>query len=171
MLDENDFHRVYEEQADFVFNLSRRLAKTKNDAEDLFQESFLKAYRFFPKFRGGSIRGWLRKIVVTTNISAHRGLKNKPLVALEDHEGWKDALVDPSAGPEELTQQREKQQVLQRALGELSEEARTVIVLREVEGLNYEEISQVLDVPKGTVRSRLARAREALRQILEKQDG
>jgi RNA polymerase sigma-70 factor (ECF subfamily) len=165
-----DFDTIYEEQANYVYSLSRRLSKTRSDAEDLFQEAFLKAYRFLPKFRGGSIKGWLRRIVVNTNISTHRGLKNQPTVALDEKPGWKESIADESAGPDEVAMRTDTKQRLQEALGELTEDARTVLVLREVEGLDYQEIADVLEIPKGTVRSRLARAREAFRVVLEGRD-
>lgn len=162
-----EFDKLYEEQADFVYNLSRRLSKTRSDAEDLFQDTFLKAYRFLPKFRGGSVKSWLRKIAVTTNISRHRGLKNQPTVAMDAHEGWKDSLPDQSEGPVEQAERGETREQIESALRQLSEDARTILVLREIEGLDYDELSTTLDIPKGTVRSRLARAREALRKVLE----
>lgn len=165
-----DFDTIYEEQADYVYSLSRRLSKTRSDAEDLFQEAFLKAYRFLPKFRGGSVKGWLRRIVINTNISAHRGLKNQPTVALDENPGWKESIADESAGPEQLAEISDSGRRLQNALEELTQDARRVLVLREIEGLNYQEIADVLDVPKGTVRSRLARAREALRVVLEERN-
>ena len=165
-----DFETIYEEQANYVYSLSRRLSKTRSDAEDLFQEAFLKAYRFLPKFRGGSVKSWLRKIVVNTNISNHRGLKNQPVLPLDEKPGWKESIPDESAGPEEVAEQTEGNRRMQEALAELTEDARAVLVLREIEGLNYQEISEVLEVPKGTVRSRLARAREALRVVLEGRD-
>lgn len=166
-----DFDSIYEEQADYVYSLSCRLSRTRSDAEDLFQESFLKAYRFLPKFRGGSIKSWLRRIVITTNISSHRGLKNKPAVPLDEKPGWKESIPDESAGPERVAVQTDTARQLEEALGELTEDARTVLVLREIEGLDYQEIADALEVPKGTVRSRLARAREALRIVLEARDG
>jgi RNA polymerase sigma-70 factor, ECF subfamily len=166
-----DFDTIYEEQADYVYSLSRRLSKTRSDAEDLFQEAFLKAYRFLPKFRGGSVKGWLRRIVINTNISSHRGLKNQPTLPLDEKPGWKESIPDDSAGPQKIAEQTEAKQRLQDALAELTEDARTVLVLREIEGLNYSEISEALEVPKGTVRSRLARARESLRAVLEGRDG
>ena len=166
-----EFDSIYKEQADFVYSLSRRLSKTRSDAEDLFQESFLKAYRFFPKFRGGSVKSWLRRIVITTNISSHRGLKNKPSVALDEQPGWKESIPDESAGPEKLVEQADVTKRLEEALSELTDDARTILVLREIEGLDYQEIAEALEIPKGTVRSRLARAREALRVVLEARDG
>lgn len=165
-----DFDSIYEEQADYVYSLSRRVSKTRSDAEDLFQEAFLKAYRFLPRFRGGSVKSWLRRIVINTNISNHRGLKNQPTLPLDEKPGWKESVPDKSAGPEEMAEQADTTERLQDALAELTEDARTVLVLREIEGLNYQEIADLLEVPKGTVRSRLARAREALRQVLEARD-
>ncbi len=170
-LTDQDFDKVYDEQADYVYSLSRRLSKTNSDAEDLFQEAFLKAFRFFPKFRGGSLRGWLRKIVVTTNISRHRGKDKQPTVPFDQYEGWKESIPDDSAGPEQLAEERERRQQLQSALEQLGEDARRMIVLRELEGLDYNEIAETLEIPKGTVRSRLSRAREALRRVLEQADG
>jgi RNA polymerase sigma-70 factor (ECF subfamily) len=168
---DQEFDTIYEEQADYVYSLSRRLSKTRCDAEDLFQEAFLKAYRFLPKFRGGSVKSWLRRIVINTNISSHRGLKNQPTLPLDEKPGWKESIPDESAGPEEVAEQTDASNRLQDALAELTEDARKVLVLREIEGLNYQEIADVLEVPKGTVRSRLARAREALRVVLEGRDG
>ena len=169
--DQPQFDHVYEEQSNFVYNLARRLSKTQTDAEDLFQESFLKVLRFLPKFRGGSVRSWVRQIVVTTNISRYRGKKNQPQAALDEHEGWKESIPDESAGPETQAEQEEQKRELNEALERLNESAREILVLREMQGLSYDEIAELLEVPKGTVRSRLARAREALRVVLEGSDG
>lgn len=166
-----EFEEVYQEQADFVYSLSRRLSREATEADDLFQEVFLKVYRFLPKYQGGSLRGWLRRIAVTTYTSMKRGQKNQPMIALEDKPGWKENVPDPSAGPLELTERNQDKEVLEAALGCLTEDFRTIIILRELEDLDYSEISEVLDIPVGTVRSRLARARMALRKELEKSDG
>ncbi len=166
-----DFEDVYQEQADFVYSLSRRLSREATEADDLFQEVFLKVYRFLPKYQGGSLKGWLRRIAVTTYTSMKRGRKNQTLVALDDKPGWKESVPDPGAGPLELTEQKQDIESLETALRCLTEDFRTIIVLRELEELDYSEISQLLDIPVGTVRSRLARARVALRKELETSDG
>jgi len=90
---------------------------------------------------------------------------------MDAHEGWKESLPDTDAGPAEKTERRENKEELAEALAHLSEDARTVLILREIEGMDYSEISETLGIPKGTVRSRLARAREALRKILEARVG
>ena len=162
-----DFEEVYEEQADFVYSLSRRLSRGNSDAEDLFQEVFLRVHRFLPKFQGGSVRGWLRRIVVNTNASMKRGKKNQNLAHLDETPGWKDSIADSAETPAELAERASTRQGLEAALAELSEDFRTILILREVEDLDYSEIAEVLNVPVGTVRSRLARARMALRKQLE----
>lgn len=162
-----DFQEVYEEQADFVYSLSRRLSRGPADAEDLFQEVFLRVHRFLPKYQGGSVRGWLRRIVVNTNFSMKRGKKNQTMAHLDDNPGWKENIPDTSVGPSELAERSDSQKILEQALAKLSDDFRTILILREVEDLDYTEIAEVLDVPIGTVRSRLARARAALRKQLE----
>ena len=166
-----EFEDVYQEQADFVYGLSRRLSRGAADAEDLFQEVFLRVHRFLPKFQGGSVRGWLRRIVVNTNSSLKRGKKNQALTMLDESPGWKESLPDPTAGPAEQVEQGAELRVLEHALAQLTEDFRTIIVLREVEALDYAEIAEVLNVPVGTVRSRLARARMALRKQMEAKHG
>ena len=165
-----DFDRIYCENSDYVYALSRRLSHSRTDAEDLFQESFLKAYRFLHQVQVESVKGWLRRIVVTTHISRHRGRKREPDLPLEERLEWVESLADERSDPEVLAQRAEANQRLLAALNELSEDARTTLVLREIEGLNYQEISEALDIRKGTVRSRLARAREALRLVLTVSD-
>lgn len=162
-----DFQEVYEEQADFVYSLSRRLSPGLADAEDLFQEVFLRVHRFLPAFQGGSVRGWLRRIVVNTNSTMKRGKKNQAMAHLDETPGWKESLPDTEAGPSEHVERRASRELLEHALSQLSDDFRTVLILREVEDLDYAEIAEVLNVPVGTVRSRLARARMALRKQLE----
>lgn len=162
-----DFEEVYEQQADFVYSLSRRLSRGNADAEDLFQEVFLRVHRFLPKFQGGSVRGWLRRIVVNTNSSMKRGKKNQALAHLDEMPGWKESIPDTGESPVEAAERMDSRQGLEKALAQLTEDFRTILVLREVEDLDYSEIAAVLEVPVGTVRSRLARARMALRKQLE----
>lgn len=163
-----DFEDVYEQQADFVYSLSRRLSRGKSEAEDLFQEVFLRVHRFLPKFQGGSVRGWLRRIVVNTNSSLKRGKKNQTLASLDEAPGWKESLPDQGELPLQVAERSDTRRDLQRALAELSEDFRTILILREVEDLDYAEIAEMLEIPVGTVRSRLSRARMALRKLLEK---
>ena len=162
-----NFEEVYEQQADFVYSLSRRLSRGNADAEDLFQEVFLRVHRFLPKFQGGSVRGWLRRIVVNTNSSLKRGKKNQAMAHLDEMPGWKESIPDTGEGPQDVAERADSRQGLEKALAQLTEDFRTILILREVEDLDYSEIAEALEVPVGTVRSRLARARMALRKQLE----
>ena len=161
------FEDVYEDEADFVYSLARRLSGGGAEAEDLFQEVFLKVHRFLPTYQGGSLRGWLRRIVVNTNTSMRRGKKNQAIAHLDEMPGWKESIPDTGDAPEQLAVQAGTREGLERALARLSEDFRTVLTLREIEDLDYAEIAELLNVPVGTVRSRLARARLALRKELE----
>ncbi len=153
-----------------MYNLSRRLSRGNADAEDLFQEVFLRVHRFLPKFQGGPIRGWLRRIVVNTNTSMKRGKKNQTMAHLDESPGWKESIPDSGETPHEVAERTSTREGLEQALAHLSEDFRTVLILREIEDLDYSEIAGLLEVPVGTVRSRLARARLALRKQLEAAD-
>ena len=170
MSQNSDFEELYQEQADFVYNLSRRLSRGNADAEDLFQEVFLRVHRFLPKFQGGPIQGWLRRIVVNTNTSMRRGKKNQTLAHLDESPGWKESIPDSGETPQEAAERTSTREGLEQALAHLSEDFRTVLILREIEDLDYSEIAELLNIPVGTVRSRLARARMALRKQLETAD-
>lgn len=161
------FEEVYQEEADFVFNLSRRLSRGLADAEDLFQEVFLRVHRFLPNHKGGSVRGWLRRIVVNTNVTMKRGRKNQVLPSLDQVEGWKESIPDQGEGPLQAVERAASRSAIDEVLANLSEDFRTILVLREVESLDYGEIATILDIPIGTVRSRLARARLAFREFME----
>jgi RNA polymerase sigma-70 factor (ECF subfamily) len=148
---------------DAAFNLARWLTRNDHDAEDVVQEAFLRAYRFFPSFRGGDPRAWLLTIVRNacwTWLRANRA--REVATALEDAEEPADAAV---SAEEDLVRRADGAR-LRRALDELPGEFREVIVLRELEELSYREIAEVAGVPVGTVMSRLARGRRRLQTAL-----
>ena len=129
----------------------------------MVQEAFLRAYRFFPSFRGGDARAWLLAIVRNACWTWLRVNRSREVAtALEDA----DEPVDDAASVEEDLVRRADGERLRRALEELSGEFREVIVLREFEELSYREIAEVAGVPLGTVMSRLARARRRLQSAL-----
>jgi len=135
------------------------------DAQDVVQESFLRAYKFFSGYQGGDARSWLLKIVRNTSYSFLE--KNRPARQAEEfdekiHAG--EAAVDAEA---EMVRTAECR-MLREALDELPVNFREILILRELEGLSYKEIAEVVNVPMGTVMSSLARGRERLREVLLK---
>lgn len=135
-----------------------------DEAADAVQDAFLRALRFFAGFRGGDARVWLLAIVRNACYSRLRQGKARAL----DFE-FDDELHSPepeAANPELLFERSRDQSVLQKALEDLPEEFREIIVLRELQGMSYKEIADVADVPIGTVMSRLARARKFLQHAL-----
>jgi RNA polymerase sigma-70 factor (ECF subfamily) len=149
---------------DAAFNLARWLTRNEQDAQDVVQEAYLRAFRFFPTFQGGDARAWLMKIVRNTCytwLHANRRLKN----ATEFDENL--SLADPgSRTPEQVAFQNESGTLVRKALGELPPSFREVLVLRELEGMSYREIADITGLPQGTVMSSLCRARRSLRQVL-----
>ena len=143
-----------------AYNLARWLMKNQEDAEDAVQESYLRAFRFFASFQGTNFRGWLLRIVRNTCYSAlgARKLKEKE-VPFEEEAG---EIEDHSPLPHVSLARKATVEAVREAIAALPVEFREAVVLREIEGLSYKEISQVTEVPIGTVMSRLARARHQL---------
>jgi len=143
-----------------AYNLARWLMKNQEDAEDAVQESYLRAFRFFASFQGTNFRAWLLRIVRNTCYSAlgARKLKEKE-VPLEEEAG---EIEDDSPLPPVSLARKATVEAVREAIAALPVEFREAVVLREIEGLSYKEISQVTEVPIGTVMSRLARARHQL---------
>lgn len=158
---------------DAAYNLARWLLRNDADADDVTQDAFVRAYRFFDGFHGGSAKIWLLTIVrhaCYTWLKQHRAEKsNMPFD--EQLHSWNGNDSAPgeasfSASPETLYLQAADRHRLHACLEELPLEYREAVILRELEGLSYKEISSVMDVPIGTVMSRLARGRGLLQEKL-----
>lgn len=149
---------------DAAYNLARWLTHDPHDAEDVVQEAYFRAFKFFHGFRGGDGRAWLLTIVrhtCYTWLQQHRGRQLSTSFNEEMHSGEGETL-----NPERLFLQRADSQMLREAMEALPVDFREVIVLREMEGLSYQEIAVVINAPVGTVMSRLARGRKRLQQHL-----
>ncbi|GAB1578183.1 MULTISPECIES: RNA polymerase sigma factor RpoE [Bordetella] len=151
-----------------ILRLLSRMIRDPAEIEDVAQEAFIKAYRALPQFRGESaFYTWLYRIAVNTarNWLASAGRRPSAPNAIETEDGETfnetDNLTDIST-PEAMVASREIAETVNAVIEELPEELRTAIVLREIEGMSYEDIAQSMDCPIGTVRSRIFRAREAI---------
>jgi RNA polymerase sigma-70 factor (ECF subfamily) len=135
------------------------------DADDVVQEAMLRAFRGFDGLRGGDVKAWLFAIVRNCHLTALAQRERRGFVPLpsegDPHDGT--AMVCAAPGPESVSMRRDEERSLERLLGELPPQHREVLVLREIEELDYREIAAVTQVPIGTVMSRLARARAALK--------
>jgi len=149
---------------DAAYNLARWLTRNDQDAEDLVQEAYLRAFKFFNSFHGTNARAWLLTIVRNTCYSWLAKNRVDELTTSFD-EAHHDAESN-SPDPQSLLLQHEDKQFLRQALEALPVEFREVIILRELEGLSYKDIADIAGIPPGTVMSRLARARRRLKQSL-----
>jgi RNA polymerase sigma-70 factor (ECF subfamily) len=150
-----------------VLKLVSRFVSDAAEAQDVAQEAFLKAYRALPSFRGDSaFYTWLYRIAINTAKNALVSNRRRPVdfdLDLQDPEQYdRNAKLKDVDTPEGVLLTDEIRETVERAMQQLPEDLRTAIVLREIEGLSYEEIAEAMDCPVGTVRSRIFRAREAI---------
>jgi RNA polymerase sigma-70 factor (ECF subfamily) len=158
------FEQVVLPHMDAAHNLARWLTRNDHDAQDVVQEAYLRALRFFEGFRGGDSRTWLLAIVRNTCFTWLQQ-NRAPEPTTEFDEEIHSAEGDVPT-PETLLLQGADKELVRQALEELPTQFREVLVLRELEGLSYKEIADVIGIPLGTVMSGLARARQRLRQSL-----
>jgi RNA polymerase sigma-70 factor (ECF subfamily) len=153
---------------DAAYTLARHLLRNEQDAEDVVQEAFLRAIRHFDGYRGGDMRSWLLTIVrrsCYTWLRRHRsGLETTEFDESLHH------VPDAPPDPEAQAVRGALREALARAIAELPVEFREVVVLRDVQGLSYAEIADVVGIPIGTVMSRLSRARQRLQRALPIED-
>ena len=159
------FDEVYLRFAEMVFSLALRMSGDREEAADMTQETFLRVYRHLGSFRGrSSLKTWIYRITVNCCRSKLRKRSRRQLEGPLEH---LEELADQRSGPEEQTLGRDLGRRLAEAICELPVVFREAVLLRDVQGLSYGEIGDVLGVRIGTVRSRIARGRERLRGLLE----
>ncbi len=149
---------------DAAFNLARWLTRNEHDAQDVVQDAFLRAFKFFEGFHGGNSRSWLLSIVRNTTYTWLQKNRRPELATVFDEE--KHDVEDTASNPEVLLLKNADRQEIMKAVEELPVEFREAMILRELEGMSYREIADMTEVPVGTVMSRLARARKRLQQSL-----
>ena len=169
---ESRFQAIVLPHLDSAFNLARWLARNEQDAEDIVQEAYLRAFKFFDGFHGEDGRPWLLGIVRNTFYTWYQQNKtqkestefDEELHSIETEDCVGTQRVDNN--PEALLIQKDSQREVHQALKALSAEFREVLVMRELEDLSYKEIAGIVGIPIGTVMSRLARGRKQLAEIL-----
>jgi RNA polymerase sigma-70 factor (ECF subfamily) len=159
-----NFEREVLPHLDAAYNLARWLTRNDDDAQDVVQEAYIRAFRFFGGFRGGNARLWLLRIVRNTCYTWLR-LNRPPQTTAEFDEELFGP--DPDAqNAEEALLRNDSSTLVRQALETLPTDSREVLILRDIQGMSYKEISEVTGMPPGTVMSRLSRARSRLRQSL-----
>ena len=175
--DEGAFAQLVEQNQGRIYNLTLRMTGNPEDAADLTQEAFLSAWRALPDFQGNSsFATWLYRLASNASIDFIRREKRRreaaPVIPLEyaGSDGGDESrtmeLPDYRYSPEVSLERQELRSAIEQGLAALSEQHRTVLVLREIEGLSYGEIAAALQVEEGTVKSRISRARIELRKLL-----
>jgi RNA polymerase sigma-70 factor (ECF subfamily) len=164
----DDFERVMLPHLDAAYNLARWLVRNPAVAEDVVQEAFLRALKYFASFRGGSGRVWLLQIVRNVSYSHFKVQQSRMEVPLgrqtgaAGEQGKGMDVPDPGAGPEVTLMHRQELGQINKALSALPVKLRECVILRELEELSYKDIARITGAPIGTVMSRLSRARQAL---------
>lgn len=163
------YNRLVLHYQDIVYNVALRIMKDPGSAEDATQEAFISAYNALKRFRGGSFKSWLLRIVTNACYDELRRRKRRPqssLDAITEEIESPSFMADDSAGPEERQHQAELIDAVERCLEELPDEQRIAAVLCDVEGRDYKDIAEIMSTSLGTVKSRISRARSKLRDCL-----
>jgi len=158
---------------DSVFNTALRILGDEDQAADASQEAFISAFKSIKSFRGGSFKAWLMRTVTNACYDELRRQKRRPTTPLEpdtedgdemDSPRW---LADPNMTPDQQAEADEVEHAIQHCLNNLPLEFKTVVVMADIQGMDYSEVAAAIRVPLGTIKSRLARARLRLRECLQ----
>lgn len=166
------FEQIIKKYEKKIFSLIFNMVRNENEVEDIAQEVFLKVYRYIDKFNGdSSLYTWIYKIA--TNLCLDKIRKRKEVIYIDEKLQLDDGEVDFQLQSEEKTQdelyeQKELKQKLEKCINMLPEKQKAMIVLRDIKGFSYDEISEILDLKLGTVKSQINRARLKLKDLLEK---
>jgi RNA polymerase sigma-70 factor (ECF subfamily) len=163
------FNFLVEHYQGAVYNLCLRLIGSPQGAEDTAQDAFIAAYRRLDTFRGGNFRAWLFRIASNACYDELRWRKSRPAVSLDEPAGREQRtldVADAAPSPEQQAEDSELREAIQAALSQLPYEQRMAIILCDSQGMDYAEIAQLMACSLGTVKSRIARGRSRLREIL-----
>jgi RNA polymerase sigma-70 factor, ECF subfamily len=152
-----------------AYNVAYRILNDPDAAADATQDAFLSAFKAMSRFRGGSFKSWVLRIVTNACYDQLRVKQRRPTSSLDDLPVEADHtfyLEDTSEQPDEFVERQELNRVIQAGINQLPAEQRLVLVLSDVQGLSYQEVAEVLDISLGTVKSRLSRGRAKVRNFL-----
>ncbi len=172
--DLNAFNRLVLAYQDMAYHLAMRMLSDPDQAEDVTQTAFLSAYRHLSSFRGGSFKAWVMRMVTNACYDELRRRQRHPTTPLEPLDDDDESIESPSwladdgLSPEEHLEQKELDRAIQRCLQQLDVEFRAVVVCIDLQGMDYQEVAEILGKPLGTIKSRLARARLKLRDCLHR---
>lgn len=172
--DLNAFNRLVLEYQDMAFNLAYRMLGDPDSAADAAQNAFISAYRHLSSYRGGSFKSWVMRIVTNTCYDELRRQKRRPTTPLEPYDSEQDEeiespywLEDDNPSPEEVIESSELEEAIQDCLQQMKPDFRVVVVLIDIQGMDYQEAADSSGINLGTIKSRLARARGKLRDCLQ----
>lgn len=172
--DLNAFNRLVLEYQEMAFNLAYRLLGDPDSAADASQNAFISAYRHLESYRGGSFKSWVMRIVTNTCYDELRRQKRRPTTPLEPYDSDQDEeienpfwLEDDNPKPEEILESNELDHAIQNCLQQMKPDFRTVVIMVDIQGMDYQEVSDSTGTSLGTIKSRLARARGKLRDCLQ----
>ena len=169
--DQDAFEQLVRDNEKRIYTLALRMTGSREDALDLAQDAFFQAWKALPTFQGeSSFATWLYRLATNLCLDHLRAQKRRtqsmgPALSLDDEENGPVQVADQQLQPQEAVERSERRRALERGLASLPDH-RQVLIMRELSGLSYQEIAQVLDLDLGTVKSRIARARLSLRKIL-----
>ncbi|WP_010252495.1 RNA polymerase sigma factor [Acetivibrio cellulolyticus] len=167
------FEQLIESCQKKVFNIAYRMIGNYDDANELAQEVFIKAFRSIKKFKGDSLFStWIYKVTANVCLDEIRRRKKKMVVSLDEEIEYSDGevkrqIADNAPTPDIAAETNEVKNAVNKSIQELPEDYKSIIILRDIQGFSYEEISKIFNCPEGTVKSRINRARQALKKILQ----
>jgi RNA polymerase sigma-70 factor (ECF subfamily) len=172
--DLNAFNHLVLVHQEMAFNLAYRMLGDPDLAADATQNAFISAYKALPGYRGGSFKSWVMRIVSNTCLDEIRRQKRRPTTPLEPYDSESEEeiespawLADDNPSPEEVLESSELEAAIQNCLQSMSQDFRLVVVMVDIQGMDYQEAADSTGLPLGTVKSRLARARGKLRDCLQ----
>lgn len=171
--DLDSFNTLVLEYQTMAYNVAYRLLGNMAKAEDITQDSFISAYLKIKTFRGGSFKAWLMRIVTNASYDELRKIKRRPTIPLEPKNDEEEEiespkwLIDLGESPEEYAVRIELSKAIQYCLDRLDIDFRKVVVFIDIQGMGYKEVSEIVNKPLGTIKSRLARARNKLKYCLQ----